>query len=78
MLGSQKSRASVLLSVLSGLLATLSGVIATSTPIVDLGYSQYQGSWNATSNITSFLGIRYAAPPTGMLQSSLTFYPTWI
>ncbi|KAH7888217.1 Alpha/Beta hydrolase protein [Phlebopus sp. FC_14] len=37
-------------------------------PVVDLGYAQYQGSYNASSNTTSFLGIRYAAPPTGQLR----------
>ncbi|KII89685.1 hypothetical protein PLICRDRAFT_52847 [Plicaturopsis crispa FD-325 SS-3] len=36
-----------------------------SGPIVDLGYAQYQGTVNATTNITTFLGVRYAAPPTG-------------
>jgi hypothetical protein len=39
---------------------------ATSDPIVDLDYAQYQGSWDATSNMTSFLGVRYAAPPIGL------------
>lgn len=34
-------------------------------PIVDLGYAQYQGVVDAALNITNFLGIRYAAPPTG-------------
>ena len=33
--------------------------------IVDLGYAQYQGTFNATQNTTNFLGIRYAAPPVG-------------
>ena len=33
--------------------------------IVDLGYAQYQGTFNATQNATTFLGIRYAAPPVG-------------
>ena len=32
---------------------------------VDLGYSVYQGYYNATSDLDLFLGIRYAAPPTG-------------
>ena len=34
-------------------------------PIVDLGYAQYRGSTNASTDISSFLSIRYAAPPTG-------------
>ncbi|KAJ7775486.1 Alpha/Beta hydrolase protein [Mycena metata] len=41
---------------------------AAATPIVDLGYSQYQGSVNTTSNITTFLGIRYAAAPIDDLR----------
>lgn len=38
---------------------------ASAVPVVDLGYSKYQGFYNETSDITSFLGIRFAAPPTG-------------
>lgn len=34
-------------------------------PVVDLGYAQYQGLTNISTNIISFLGIRYAAPLTG-------------
>ncbi|KAK7032667.1 carboxylic ester hydrolase [Favolaschia claudopus] len=37
-------------------------------PIVDLGYAQYQGSVNATTNVATFLGIRYATPPLGNLR----------
>ncbi|KAJ7149773.1 alpha beta-hydrolase [Mycena crocata] len=41
-------------------------------PIVDLGYAQYRGSVDPSSiqagNITSFLGIRYAAAPLGDLR----------
>ncbi|KAG0698021.1 Alpha/Beta hydrolase protein [Suillus ampliporus] len=40
----------------------------TCAPIVDLGYAQYQGSVDTVTNITSFLGIRYAAPPLGDLR----------
>ncbi|KAJ7432394.1 Alpha/Beta hydrolase protein [Mycena latifolia] len=36
--------------------------------IVDLGYAKYQGSVDTSANITTFLGIRYAAPPTGDLR----------
>ena len=35
-------------------------------PIVDLGYAQYQGVSNSETGNTEFLGVRYAAPPTGM------------
>ncbi|KAJ7690782.1 Carboxylesterase [Mycena olivaceomarginata] len=38
------------------------------TPIIDLGYAQYQGAVDTLSNITQFLGIRYAAPPIGDLR----------
>ena len=38
--------------------------------IVDLGYAQYQGTFNSTSNTTNFLGIRYAAPPVGEILPS--------
>jgi carboxylesterase type B len=37
-------------------------------PTVDLGYATYQGITNATTNISSFRGIRYAAPPVGPLR----------
>lgn len=43
-----------------------------SSPVVDLGYSIYQGTFNATSNITRFLGIRYAAPPVGSYPCPLS------
>ncbi|KAJ7681346.1 Alpha/Beta hydrolase protein [Mycena rosella] len=55
---------------------TLVGVIliaavvtpAHTSPIIDLGYAQYQGSVDASTNVTSFLGIRYAAAPIGDLR----------
>ncbi|KAG7095864.1 hypothetical protein E1B28_006556 [Marasmius oreades] len=37
----------------------------TNAPIIDLGYSQYQGVFDANNNVTNFLGLRYAAAPTG-------------
>ncbi|KIM92253.1 hypothetical protein PILCRDRAFT_329 [Piloderma croceum F 1598] len=37
-------------------------------PVVDLGYAKYQGSTDLSTNITSFLIIRYAAPPIGSLR----------
>lgn len=36
--------------------------------VVDLGYAKYQGSLNSTTENTAFLGMRYAAPPTGALR----------
>lgn len=49
-------------------------------PIVDLGYAQYEGSTDLSTNISSFLSIRYAAPPTGkpilyLLLFELTISP---
>ncbi|KAF7334309.1 COesterase domain-containing protein [Mycena sanguinolenta] len=38
------------------------------SPIVDLGYAQYQGAVNTANNITHFLGVRYAAAPLGDLR----------
>ncbi|KAF7375411.1 Carboxylic ester hydrolase [Mycena sanguinolenta] len=38
------------------------------SPIIDVGYTQYQGFVDTTSNITQFLGMRYAAPPIGDLR----------
>ncbi|KAJ7760741.1 Alpha/Beta hydrolase protein [Mycena maculata] len=35
---------------------------------VDLGYAQYQGFTDPASNNTNFLGIRYAASPTGSFR----------
>lgn len=47
-------------------------------PVVDLGYAQYQGYFDSQTNITSFLSIRYAAPPLGeyRLGSHLIVLPT--
>ncbi|KAF8058209.1 Alpha/Beta hydrolase protein, partial [Lyophyllum atratum] len=35
---------------------------------VDLGYAQYSGIFNSTTETTQFLGIRFAASPTGALR----------
>ncbi|KAG1856414.1 Alpha/Beta hydrolase protein [Suillus subluteus] len=57
------------LLVVSQVLLALEALSATvSVPIVNLGYAQYQGSVDTATNITSFLGIRYAAPPVGDLR----------
>ena len=53
------------------------GFVASSdatAPIVDLGYAQYQGFFDVQTNITNFLGIRYAAPPIGESISMLDRY----
>ncbi|KAJ7216250.1 Alpha/Beta hydrolase protein [Mycena rebaudengoi] len=54
----------------TAVLSTLRAQASVPAPIVDLGYSQYQGSVNASCNITSFFGIRYAAAPVGDLRFS--------
>lgn len=64
---------------LSRLLVLLGGLKVAASPAyaladaqapetVHLGYATYQGTFNATSNITNFLGVRFAAPPVGMSQ----------
>ncbi|KAJ7068817.1 Alpha/Beta hydrolase protein [Mycena amicta] len=53
---------------LSAFVVLVSTLVNTQSPIVDLGYGQYQGAVNLTANITSFLGIRFAAPPLGDLR----------
>ena len=46
---------------------SLAGILAAvnATVTVDLGYASYYGAYNETTGISSFLGIRYAAPPVG-------------
>ncbi|KAH9833434.1 alpha/beta-hydrolase [Rhodofomes roseus] len=36
-----------------------------STPVIDLGYAQYQGTFESDTNTSYFLGIRYAQAPVG-------------
>ncbi|KAG6906117.1 hypothetical protein DXG01_015840, partial [Tephrocybe rancida] len=43
--------------------------------VVDLGYASYEGSSIMKMGITRFLGIRYAAPPTGPLRWQLPKTP---
>ncbi|KAH7921897.1 alpha beta-hydrolase [Leucogyrophana mollusca] len=43
-------------------------ITAATAPVVDLGYTQYKGSIDASTGITSYLGIRFAAPPVGKLR----------
>lgn len=44
------------------LLSSLTRLTAAVGPVVDLGYSEYNGT-ALSSSITQWLGIRYAAPP---------------
>ncbi|KAJ6608702.1 Alpha/Beta hydrolase protein [Mycena sp. CBHHK59/15] len=53
------------------LLAGTPAIVATrpikhQNPTVNLGYARYQGFIDPSSNNTNFLGIRYAAAPTGL------------
>ncbi|KAJ7775802.1 Alpha/Beta hydrolase protein [Mycena olivaceomarginata] len=43
-------------------------ILGEGTPIVDLGYAQYQGAVDTSTNLTTFVGIRYAAAPVGALR----------
>lgn len=45
----------------------LSTTILKNQPVVDLGYSQYQGV-TLSSGVNQYLGMRFAAPPTGDLR----------
>ncbi|KAG2743957.1 alpha/beta-hydrolase [Suillus brevipes Sb2] len=56
-----------LLAVLQTFLA-LATLATADASIINLGYAQYQGSVDTVTNTTSFLGIRYAAPPLGNLR----------
>ncbi|KAH7906752.1 Alpha/Beta hydrolase protein [Hygrophoropsis aurantiaca] len=49
---------------------------SASAPVVDLGYAQYQGSLDSATNVTTFTGIRYAAPPLGELRFAAPQPPT--
>ncbi|KAG7448366.1 alpha/beta-hydrolase [Guyanagaster necrorhizus] len=43
--------------------------VAQSSPVIDLGYAKYRGVFDPSiSNNTQFLGVRFAAPPTGSLR----------
>ena len=61
----------MLLAAVASALYYVSSVVASSapltasSPIINLGYAQYQGAYDSTTNVTSFKSIRYAAPPVG-------------
>lgn len=44
------------------------GNASSSNLVVDLGYEQYQGVANQSTNLTTWKGIRYAAPPIGSFR----------
>jgi carboxylesterase type B len=45
----------------------LSTLGASVSPTVDLGYAKYRGQ-ALSDGVTQWLGMRYAAPPTGSLR----------
>lgn len=57
-----------LVLLLSTIAISRGATTAATANVVDLGYAKYQGSVNPTTQNTQFLGIRYAAPPTGIIQ----------
>jgi cholinesterase len=57
----------LLLSITTGTKAAASGP----TTVVDLGYAQYEGSLNNETGDIEFLGVRYAASPTGRFFSDV-------
>jgi carboxylesterase type B len=48
------------------LIMVLTPTLAAAAPTVNLGYSEYLGV--GLPNVNEFLGLRYAAPPTGNLR----------
>ncbi|THV05587.1 alpha/beta-hydrolase [Dendrothele bispora CBS 962.96] len=46
----------------------LNSYAQSNTPIVDLGYATYQGSFDPTTNVTNFFGLRFALPPIVLLS----------
>ncbi|KAF5360984.1 hypothetical protein D9756_005141 [Leucocoprinus leucothites] len=53
----------------SSLLAVLTASLAApQAPVVDLGYAKYQGTVNRDTGNVQYLGVRYAAAPTGSLR----------
>jgi carboxylesterase type B len=49
------------------LIGLCSHTVQAVSPIVDVGYTKYEGS-PGTNGITQWLGIRFAAPPLGDLR----------
>ncbi|KZT52496.1 triacylglycerol lipase [Calocera cornea HHB12733] len=54
----------------NGILTFLIGAttVLAVDPLVDLGYAQYAGTANSSDGVSSWLGIRFAAPPLGALR----------
>ncbi|KAL0571252.1 DNA-directed DNA polymerase gamma mip1, partial [Marasmius crinis-equi] len=58
----------LLLCPLIGPVCFSSPRLPNESPVVDLGYAQYQGVYDSSTNVTDYRGVRYAAPPTGDLR----------
>ncbi|KAL0945396.1 hypothetical protein HGRIS_000890 [Hohenbuehelia grisea] len=48
--------------------ARAESVDPSSVPVVNLGYAKYQGVFDRSTNVTSYLGMSFAAPPLGDLR----------
>ncbi|OBT93878.1 hypothetical protein VE01_08506 [Pseudogymnoascus verrucosus] len=53
--------------LLAGAAATPILTVSNAAPVVDLGYSQYEGT-TLSSEVDQYLGMRFAAPPLGNLR----------
>ena len=60
-------RSSAALLSLASLIFSNLALVHAVAPIVDVGYTKYQGS-PLENGITQWLGVRYAAPPLGDLR----------
>ncbi|KAJ6451953.1 Alpha/Beta hydrolase protein [Mycena sanguinolenta] len=61
-----------------GLLFLVPQWAAAAGPVVDLGYAQYEGVVDIDLDITKFLGMRYAAAPTGNLRWRMPTAPSTV
>ncbi|KAJ7039594.1 Alpha/Beta hydrolase protein [Mycena alexandri] len=64
----KKETSSIMAHLRAAILLACVYTVAGNTPVIDLGYAKYQGVVDTNLNLTSFRGIRYAAPPTGKLR----------
>lgn len=55
----------ILIFSLLALVKFIAAAASNSTPVVDIGYAQYQGLYDSSTNTSTFFGIRYAQPPIG-------------
>jgi carboxylesterase type B len=53
----------MLITMMMSPILAIAPILAMGAPTVNLGYSKYQG--NALQYVDEFLGMRYAAQPTG-------------